>query len=61
MDQRSSVEVNKQVSGGGPSSALDALYFQLMREVVADFADRFIHPQPNSASRPPQPAAPPRP
>lgn len=31
-------------AAGGPSNATDALYFQLMRDVVADFVARFSHP-----------------
>ena len=37
----SSGEVREERSGGGPDSASQALYFQLMREVVRDFVGSF--------------------
>jgi len=44
VDDRRSVESGELVAGGGPEAPLDAAYFRLMREVVADAVQRFTQP-----------------
>lgn len=43
IEARTWVEREEEKSGGAPENARDALYFQLMRDVVRDFVTRFTN------------------